>query len=338
MPSLAQYRHSLAVESGPYVGMDVYDVHAMSGSDTTKLSNHQYPIMSGIAQQDLYLDRPLFRPDATYATDRDRVVMTYDPPTGTLTPDLPWTMAPIPPASGTTYEYLEAHTYGGLEAFTYEMLEGITQTGPGERFEILGPFDSGTLHQFINDGLKQCWQVVEVAATATPGASRHDLSQVTPWLQDQTHVRQVGVLGEGQDRNLSDPYENIVYGSIDRDGGAMYFNSGSRTFNVGDTLFFRCYKRAYDHCRAAGGEYGDQSGLLNETDEAPIDREWATSAALVIAWRRFAHLLEPLANQRIIRDQATAAAWFNARTHQHFTAVQPQLLFRRARRFGPSAA
>ena len=337
MPTLAQYRHLLAQESGPYVGEDIRSVFAMSGSTTTVLQCHIYPIQSGIGQQDLYLDRPLFRPNAVLDTDRDRVVMTYDPQIGALYPDLEWTYPPIPPGTGTRYQDLEAQTYANLERYTYEMLEGITTTGPGEPFEVLGPFDAPTLHTLINDGLKQCWLVVEVAATATEGATRHDLGQLAPWLQDPNHVRQVGVLSEGQDRNVSDPYRAKVTGSIDQDGGTFYFNSEARTFNLGDTLFFRCYKRAYDHCRSgSGGEWGDQSGLVGETDEAPISRDWLVSAALVIAWRRFAHLLEPIANQRIIRDQATAAAWFNDRTHQHFTAVQPTLTFRRSRSFGPA--
>jgi hypothetical protein len=106
-------------------------------------------------------------------------------------------------------------------------------------------------------------------------------------------------------------------------------------FNEGAVLYLRCYKRAYDHCRMAGGEYGDQSGLVLETDEAPIERDWLASSALVIGWRRFGHILEPLANQRLIRDQAGAAAWFTDRSRQHFTAVAPTLTFRPARQFGP---
>jgi hypothetical protein len=94
-------------------------------------------------------------------------------------------------------------------------------------------------------------------------------------------------------------------------------------------------KRAYDHCRSAGGVFGEQVGLVLEDDEAPVDRVWAASAALVIAWRRFAHLLEPGANQRLIRDQASAAAWFTDECRKHFSAPLPQRTFRRRRMFGP---
>lgn len=342
MPSLAEYRRTLAVESGPYVGPESYNVRATSGSTLTKLVCSNYPISSSIGQEDLYVERPLFRPTAVEELDRNRYVKSYEPSTGTLVPDLPWIFPLFSSGSGNTYGFLEGYTYHDLEGmppgYTYEMLEGTGINGIGERFEILGPWDAPTLHALINDGLKQCWLVVEVAATAAEGATRHDLSLVAPWLQDANHVRQVGVLAEGQDRNVADPYANSVYGSIDQDGGTFYFNSGNRTFNVGDTLFFKCYKRAYDHCRpdVMGAEWGDQSGLLTETDQAPVARDWLASSALLIGWRRFAHVLEPIANQRLIRDQAAAAVWFNDRTHQHFTAVQPQLLFRKARSFGPA--
>ena len=275
------------------------------------------------------------------STDRFRYVMAYDPPTGTITPDLPWSNPPISTANGTLYGDLEAHTYGDLEdlqfpdSTPYEFLEQTGLDGFGERFEVLGPWDVPTMHQLINDGLKQCWMVVEIACTATPMMTRHNLSQVAPWLQDANHVRQAGVLAAADDPNMTDPFDAIVYGSVERDGGTFYFNTGSRSFNEGDTLFLRCYKRAYDHCRAAGGTYGEQSGLSLETDEAPIEREWLVSAALLVGWRRFGHLLEPSANQRLIRDQASAAAWFSDKTHQHFSAVAPQLTLRRARRFGP---
>jgi hypothetical protein len=314
-------------------------VRATSGSDTTKLVCSNYPIMSSIAQNDLYVDRPLYRPTAVWPEDVNRFVKSYDPSIGMLTPDLPWTNSMVPAVGPTMYAELEAFTYGDIEALrmTYENMENLGLSGVGERFEILGPWDAPTMHQLINDGLKQCWLVVEVMAVPTPGATRHDLSLVAPWLQDPNHVRQVGVLSGSADRNVNDPFEAIVYGQVERDGGTLYFNTNGRTFADGDTLYLRCYKRAYDHCRAAGGTFGEQSGLYAETDEAPIERDWLVSSALVVGWRRFGHLLEVNANQRLIRDQAMAAAWFNDRTHQHFTAVQPQLLFRRARSFGPRA-
>ena len=338
--SLAMYRRALAVESGPYIGPESYNVKATGGTDVNKLVCDVYPIQSGIAQQDLLLDRPIYRPNAVQPTDRHRVVMAYNPPTGTITPDLPWTKSPLSPPGDRPYGDLEAFDYLTFEDYTYECLEGTGVDCPdgggiGEYFEILGPWDAPTMHKLINDGLKQCWLVVDVVCTAQEGVTRHDLGLVAPWLQDPNHVRQAGVLPTGIDPWVQDPFANIVYGQVERDGRTFIFNTNGRTFNAGDQIWLRCYKRAFDHCKTANGTFGEQSGLILETDEAPIEREWLVSSALLIGWRRFGHILEPLANQRLIRDQAAASAWFSDRTHQHFTAVAPQLTFRRARHFGP---
>jgi hypothetical protein len=312
-------------------------VRATSGSSTTKLVCSVYPIKSGLAQNELLVERPLYRPNAIDPHDRHRYVLTYDPLTGTITPDLPWAYPPIAPPGGSNYSFLEAYTYNELEMFHYEDLENLGLTGLGERFEILGPFDVPTLHQLVNDGLKQCWMVIEAPCLPTPGASRHSLEVVAPWLQDVNHIRQAGVLSAGEDRNQNDPFIRTVHGQIERDGGEFFFNTNGRTFNDGDVLYLRCYKRAYDHCRAAGGTFGEQRGLTLETDEGPIEREWLAASALTVGWRRFAHILEPQANQRLIKDQMTTAAWFADRSRQHFTAVAPTVTFRPSRQFGPVA-
>jgi hypothetical protein len=336
MPNLAEYRSTFSVECGPFIGPESYTVRAMSGSSTTQLFCHAYPIQSGIPQQDQLIDRPLYRPNAVEETDKHRYVKSYTPATGLIEPDLEWTNAPLAdPGAGTRYVDLEAYTYAGWEMFTYEELENTGLTGFGERFEVLGPFDVPTTHRLINDGLKQCWLIVEVACLPTELKSRHDLSVVCPWLQDPTDVLQVGLLAEGDDRDLTDPFERVVKGMVERDGGTFYLNTGTQTFVTGDTLYLRCLKRAYDHCRASGGVFGEQSGLVLETDESPVERDWLASSALVIAWRRFAHLLEPLANQRLVRDQQSAAAWFSDRCREHFTAPLPQRTLTRRRYFGP---
>jgi len=341
MPNLAQYRSTFSVEAGPYIGPDSYEVRATSGpglatSDLTHLYCEAYPIQSGIPQTDQLIDRPLYRPQAVQQTDRSRYVQAYDPAQGLITPDLAWALPMLAdPGVGTLYDNLEAFTYAELETQIYSDLENTGLSGFGERFEILGPFDAPTTHRLINDGLKQCWLVVEVACIPTTLKSRHNLSVVCPWLQDPSDVLQVGLIKDYQDRDLVDPFENIVRGMVERDGGDFYLNTGTTSFVDGDVLWLRVLKRAYDHCRSSGGTFGEQSGLVLETDEAPCERDWVASSALVIAWRRFAHLLEPQANQRLIRDQAAAAAWFSDRCREHFTAPLPGRTLRRRRVFGP---
>ncbi len=308
----------------------------MGGSDLTKLVCTIYPIQSGIPQQDTLVDRPLYRPNATQQVDRNRYVMDYDPATGTITPDIVWAVAPYSDAAGTTYGFLEAFTYHDLEQYIYQDLEGSGINGIGERFEILGPFDVPTSHRLINEGLRHCWVVVEVACVPTILTTRHDLGVVAPWLIDSGDVLQVGLLANGEDRNLQDPFTRRIRGQVERDGGNFYLTTDPQTFNAGDLIYLRCLKRAYDHCRAAGGVFGDQQGLVLETDEAPVARGWAAAAALVAAWRQFAHLLEPAANQRLIRDQAQAVAAFNDLVREHLVADMPQKKLYRQRAFGPA--
>jgi hypothetical protein len=239
-------------------------------------------------------------------------------------------------ALGTTYAFLEGLTYHDMEAYNYVQLEGSTPIGPGERFEILGPFDAPTSTRLINEGLRHCWVVVEVACIPTILTSRHDLSGVAPWLIDTGNVLQVGLLANGEDRNLQDPFERRIFGQVERDGGTFYLNTGHQTFNDGDLIYLRCLKRSYDHCRASGGVWGAQAGLSLETDEAPITAGWGAAAALVAGWRQFGHLLEPAANQRLIRDQMSAVAAFNDLVREHLVADMPQKKLYRQRNFGPA--
>jgi hypothetical protein len=159
---------------------------------------------------------------------------------------------------------------------------------------------------------------------------------VAPWLIDTGDVLQVGLLANGEDRNLQDPFTRRVRGQVERDGGHFYLNTDPQTFNAGDLIYLRCLKRAFDHCRAAGGVFGDQQGLLLETDESPAERGWVAAAALVAGWRQFGHLLEPAANQRLIRDQASAVAAFNDLVREHLVADLPQKKLYRQRSFGPA--
>src|SRR5499427_10672891 len=171
MPNLAAYRSTFSVECGPFIGPESYDVRATSGpgaatSDLTHLYCEAYPIESGIPQTDQLIDRPLYRPQAVQATDKHRYVQAYDPSQGLITPDLVWALPPIADTGvGTEYQNLESFTYGELETQEYGDLENTGLTGFGERFEVLGPFDAPTTHRLINDGLKNCWLIVEVVAT-----------------------------------------------------------------------------------------------------------------------------------------------------------------------------
>src|SRR4030095_3250003 len=263
----------------------MYEVRAMSGSTTTMLYCHAYPIQSGIPQTDMLIDRPLYRPTAVQETDTPPYVTPSAPALAQIEPDLEWIFPPITTAGATQYGELEAFLYYDLETFTYEQLENTGLDGIGERFEILGPFDVPTTHRLINDGVKQCWLIVDVVAVPVPGVTRFDLEIIAPWLQDPTDVLQVGYLTGDDNPIWTDPYQRIVRGRVDQDGDRYYLNTMGRTFLETDLLYLKCLKRAYDHCRPSGGVWGAQTGLVAESDESPAERDWVVSRAVVLAWR-----------------------------------------------------
>ena len=96
MPTLTDYRSYFAQEAGPYIGPQSYTVRATSGTTTAQLVCGIYPIISGTPIQYTLIDRPLYRPNATSQYDQKTATSRrYDPTTGTITPDLPWSIAPF---------------------------------------------------------------------------------------------------------------------------------------------------------------------------------------------------------------------------------------------------
>ena len=153
-------------------------------------------------------------------------------------------------------------TYHDLEQYVYQDIEGSGINGIGERFEILGPFDAPTTTRLINEGLRHCWLVVEVACVPTILTTRHDLNVVGTVADRHGQRAAGGPAGERARTATCRTRSRAGSGAqVERDGGTFYLNTDPQTFNAGDLIYLRCLKRAYDHCRAAGGTFGDQQGL-----------------------------------------------------------------------------
>jgi len=244
-------------------------------------------------------DKWLFRPAATAPGDADRLIADYEPALGFLTPDDPWTN---PPAS--------------------------------EPFEVLGLFSAAETHALIDEALARCLVVVEITFTvADPQLRRHDLGVVAPWLHDWRWVHQVGVLAPTESRDRVDPFGRRITGTARTEDGRVVLEGP--TFAVTDTVYVRLIKAARDHCRASGGEYGDQIGLLRETDEAPVGADWVAWGAVVAAQDRLDRLIETgVATQAAQRTRAAAAARFSEETRRAFTA--PERTYRPLTWYGPT--
>ena len=81
--------------------------------------------------------------------------MTYDPPTGTITPDLAWIDGADCATCGSAYAFLEALHVRRARADAVRGPGRPWAERPGERFGVLGPFDADAA-SLVNDGLKQC--------------------------------------------------------------------------------------------------------------------------------------------------------------------------------------
>jgi hypothetical protein len=285
MPSLLQYRQYVARELGGFLA-------STSGpsSTTVTLLDPSWPVSSTLSQDDYYADYYLLRPAAVLPSDSVRLVKTYSPASGTLTPDTAWTNAP---ANGEPYE-----------------LHGV-----------MNP--AADLLDAINEALKRTLIRTEVMGTTVAQVNRHSLATIAPWLSDPLWVRQVGWLAANDNRNQVDPYSRVVRGQAVEDDtastAAVAIEHPGNSWNGTEILYVRVIKEAYDHCRPTAGVWGAQSGLVLDTDQAPVNVEWLGAAALVEVWRRNSQILETSSRARQAPNLADAAARFSYLTHANFT-------------------
>lgn len=242
--TLTECRRQTQREIGPY-----YIGTASAGSTVTKLVDSKWPMATGLDVATLHIDEVLFLPSAA-TVDQTRFVLTYDPAAGALVPDTPWGTQPV---NGQVYE--------------------LSSVPP-----ILDGFND--LHAYINEGLKRCMVVVEICATPIPNRRRHGLGAIAHWLANPLWVYRVGYLQQGELRSQRSPYDRAIGGEILIEGGEAVIEHGL-TFQATDTLYAQILKPAFYHCRVSGGTFGDQSGLLTETDECPVPVDWVAPAALV---------------------------------------------------------
>lgn len=298
--TLTQVRQFCAREAGRFLSST-----ASGSSATTALVDTNYPVASSISQATLFQDWYIFRPSASAASDKVRVVLSYTPAStgGTLTPDSPWTNAPA----------------------------------SGEAYELHGLFDPVTEWlTFINDGLKRCFlSYFEFSLSPIAQQTRHSLASAAPWLTDPKWVRAVGWLSQGQTNRLiykPTPVRGEAY--IDGASNTVWIDHYPQTFNATDMLYVYAVCPAYNACYAQNGTPGSQNGLALETDGVNVELEWAGYAALTEAYRRLTQAVEPDASARWIKKQAEAAAMYSHYTDLNF--VPPELAFRRLAHWGPS--
>ena len=250
--TLTQIRQYIGAE----LGLFVTGTNNSSGGTTTTAVDDQ--LKSTLSISDHYVDWCYIIPAASAADDRvSRTVTTYAPSTGTITVERAWSGSSI--ADSAVYEM-----HGAIEPWT-------------------------DLPLCINDALKRLMLVVEITVTPTADAIRHDLTTANTWLTDPRWVRQVGYLVTGETRATVDPFRNRkVRGYASRDSGVVYLNHEPTTFASNVTLYVRCLKPAYFHCRTdSNASYGSvTTGLSAEANETEVEKEAVGAGAIVCALNR----------------------------------------------------
>jgi hypothetical protein len=286
------YRRQVARETGVFVASTV-----RSGS-VSYLVDDRYPIKSSLDQGDLYAGKWLLRPQATSDDDRVRIVAErgYDPSTGTVRPDSPWTGAP---ATGEPYEI-----HGTIEPW-------------------------GQMNDLVNEGLKRCLVVVDVPIPIAPGQVSVSLRDWCPWLQDARWVRQVGwwpTDAAPTDLGTTDPYGYPFRGTVTPDGTGFVLRWDHQWLG-GRTITVKCLKRAYDHCRgSSAGVFGEQAGVWKEADEGPVVPVWCSAGTLVEFFERYGDVVAAGSRDEVEANQKKAAARFDRMVKEYFNLPPYTLL------------
>jgi hypothetical protein len=286
---LGRYRRRIAKETGNYLASLVE-----SGATSFLRDNH-YPIKSNLDQGDLFSGKWLLRPTATAPADRVRIVaeLGYDPATGTLRPDSPWSVGP---ATDEPYE-----------------LHGVIE-----------PWDQ--MNDLINEALKRCMVVDHLVLPADPGATFFNLTPYAPWLLDARWVRGAAFVDatsvdDPADIDMSQP---TFRGWVEQQGRTMVLRwqgwpYGHAYSSQQPVLVLRCIKRAYDHCRlSSDGTFGELSGLSEEIHEGPVAEDWAAAGALVEFWNTFGDVVAAGNRDEAETNQAKVAQTFTTLTQQYF--------------------
>lgn len=298
MPTQVNYRRRIARALGPYL-------QGTATSGSTGLNSvivATSPFQSSRLSDDSYRDWALLRPDATASADRARVVSSVTMSTGTYNVDNSYANAAY-------------------------------AAGAGEVVELHGVIDPLTLmNDLLNQALKDIFLLVEFTITpANTTNTRHPMPStgtvpVTTWLLDPKWLVAVGYLSTGEVRAEIDPYARPIRYESYVDGATVYLNTYPRALQTTDTLYLLAQKRAYDHCRASGGAFGDRQGLAEGTDthEAVPFEEWVVAGVLREFWSREGEAIAERYGPTVLSRTQQWALRFEGYQQAYFDAHLPR--------------
>lgn len=303
MASLTTYRRTLA----PLLGVFETGTADAGASSTTQLVSTTglasgARLKSTAFAESLFDGKWLYLPGAA-ADDRSRLIKPsggYDPTTGALLPDQPWSADP-------------------------DLLADRT-------FEVTSLFSGPDLNALLNAALKRIFVVRDLTLTvAHQNVRKHQLNAGATWLKSHAWVYQLGHLAAGESWTgtatvpATDPYCRRKTGKGYDRAGEVWIEGPA--WLPTDTVYALCACRAYDLCRPAAGTFGAQSGLALETDEAPVDETWLAWVAIVEAKNALDHLERVgEATAEALRSRQMAAARVSELTRRYWD--EPERTFR----------
>ncbi len=279
---------------GPELGLEVYHKGTCDASSTIAQVVELAPPVLSQYTGSDYFVGKWILLSDTVRTDRVRLIREYDPGAGALIVDSAW----LTPPSGTF-----------------------------EIFNLVNPLEG--MITMINQALCRISLVAEWSQLPTSAtAQRHLIT--CPWIVDEAQVYAVGILPTALSREDNEPIWRA--GEVEQDGEKLYLKLGVVSSNY--TIYVKARKRTYDHCKPAGGAYGDQVGLALDTDSCPGDLDWIAAAVMVELWAHLTSLMTEAQAKGIVKlDQAQAAALFSDLTAKHWRP--PRVSFRRVIPWGP---
>lgn len=279
MPTLQTYIEEFAKEVGPFAKGTADN----SGGTTSQLVCSSWPFLGHNDGTYFYRDQYLWIPSSSTAADRLRFVSAYTPSTGGLTVDTVW-------SNVTAWRNIA--------------------------FQVHGVFDPlNEVIDLLNKALMRCFYIVEVSFVPADNLiTRTDLTTAAPWLEDPAWV--VGAMK--QTAYASYPREQyepppMPY-EVVRDGNSIYLRTGR--LQTTDKVYVQVLKPAY-YMTTSGAGFTVGTGTTL-TDTSPVPVEWLKAGAIVEAWKRYEHILEPRAAAKLVASRKEASEWFTEQSLMHF--------------------
>ena len=347
MATLTAIRQLMAKELADFLAST-----ATSGTTTT-LTDTTWPANSTLSTDDYWQDAYLFRPNAVAGGDKVRIVKTYTPAGGIFTPDTTWTNSP----SGEAYEVhkivepltaMTALVNEGLKRCFVEFEITLTpSTVTAQRENLTAVAAWLTDPQWV----RECGRLVtgEVRSDRDPYTrpvrGKASLRGGTIWME---HPDEVYATTDTVFLHCIRPAYTLCQpgtGTARTDGVTT---SGSNTFTAAggsftsadigapitgtnipsDTYVLAVASSTSITLSANATATGTglswtitrwQDGLSLESDTVVIDQKWAAWAAIVEAYRRYAHVLETGGRTRMGLDRDEASRMFSRLTDINFT-------------------